>query len=189
MLLSIVLLAAAVPQAAPDGDVERLAALYDELCLKAFPDDAAVDAVMASKGAVPLTPEEVRVTFHDDPGRGWLLADGDREVQIMLELPPYHACSVRRFTVAKPGSLASYRAIADAYARSHPGFAPLKEREGDVGDIHVHSVGESRVLPDGTTETLYVFDQHINGPKGHANGETSVEFRFVHQIRDKGFAE
>jgi hypothetical protein len=72
----------------------RMAALYDEVCLKAFPDDAAVDRLMAEKGAAPLTPEQAQITLRGDPGRGWLLKDGERNIQIMLELPPFHACSV-----------------------------------------------------------------------------------------------
>lgn len=178
MLLSVILLAAAAPQAAPDPEVGRMVAIFDELCLRAFPDDAAVDAVMAAKGATPLTPEQVRVTFPNDPGRGWLLADGERKSQIMLELPPYHACSIRRFVESGTTALDGYRALAAAYEQAHPGFAPIDPIDRDINGIRVHGTGETRVLPDGTAESLYLIDQHTTGD----DGAERVEIRFVRQL-------
>src|SRR6478609_6120669 len=122
----LVLAAAAAASAAQPADrarLERMVALYDELCLEKFPDDVAVDALMAAKGATPLTPEEVRVTFNDDPGRGWLLEDGDIEIQIMLELPPYHACSVRWMTADGFGDLSGYQSVIDEFEAAGPAFA------------------------------------------------------------------
>ncbi len=177
-----VALLAAGAQPAADPVVTRMVALYDEVCLKAFPDDAAVDALMQAKGAKALTPDEVRVTFNDDPGRGWLLADGDRNIQIMLELPPYHACSVRRSTDGGFGDLAAYRAVAEAFKAAHPGFAPVAEQQADIGAYHAHMAGELRELPDGGAETLYMFDQVYRDPARQAATGNRVDIRFVHQI-------
>jgi hypothetical protein len=52
----------------------------------------------------------------------------------------------------------------------------------DYGDIHVHAVGEQRVLSDGGRESLFIFDQHITDPKRRAAGETGFVLRFVHQF-------
>ena len=69
ILLSLLL--ATTP--APDLAAARLARavdLYEAACLKTFPDDAAIDALMTQRGAKPLTAEQVKVTLRDDPGRG-----------------------------------------------------------------------------------------------------------------------
>jgi hypothetical protein len=81
MLLSMMALAAGAAQAgapaAPSDDaIARMVALYDEVCLKTFPIDTEMDALMARKGARPLTADEVKVTLGSDPGRGWLIKDG-----------------------------------------------------------------------------------------------------------------
>ena len=173
-------LTGATPQA--DAIQARMAALYDEICLHAFPDDAAVDALMKAKGAMPMTPEEVKVTLRDDPGRGWFVPDGDRNIQVTIEMPPYDACVVRRTTPAGFSDLAAYQAVVAPFRKSHPGFAPAGNFDQDMGDIHIHATGEIRPLPDGRSETLYIFDQRITDAGRRANGETGVQVRFVHQI-------
>jgi hypothetical protein len=159
-----------------------MAALYDEVCLKTFPIDAAVDAIMASKGATPLTPEEVRVTLVDDPGRGWLLDDGDRKIQVTLELPPFHACSVRAMVSSGPQDMEAYKKVSQAFEDEHRGFRPAAPYDKDIAGLHIHAVGEQRDLPGNSTESLLVFDQRVTDPQRRAAGETAVSLRFVHQI-------
>jgi hypothetical protein len=180
--IAIAAAAAGAQPAAADPAVERLVALYDEVCLKAFPDDAAVDALMAAKGATPLTPEEVRVTFRNDPGRGWILQDDGRNIQVMLELPPYHACSVRRWTAAGFGDLSAYRAVTESFKATRPGFAPVDEQQADLDGYHIHMSGELRELPDGGAETLYLFDQEYLDQARAAATDAPFNIRFVHQI-------
>lgn len=167
---------------APDPALARLTALYDEVCLQAFPIDAAVDKAMADRGATPLTPEQVKVTLVDDPGRGWRIRDGDRDILIFLELPPFHACSVRRDFAAGLPDLSAYRPVADRFEAGHGGFAPVRSFDMDRGDLHVHAVGEQRMLPGGSAEALFVFDQHVIDPAKRAAGQTAVNVRFVHQL-------
>lgn len=168
--------------ATPDAIEQRMASLFDEVCLQAFPIDAAVDKLMTAKGATPLTADQVKVTLVNDPGRGWSIKDGGRDILVFLELPPFHACTVRRFTEAVP-ELRTYRAAADAFERVHPGFTPMKLYDADKGGVHIHAVGEQRELPGGGGESLFVFDQHVIDPARRAKGETAVNIRFVHQIR------
>jgi hypothetical protein len=160
--------------------LSQMTALYEQVCLKAFPDDKAVAALMAKRGARELTRDEVKVTMRDDPARGWDIAQ-DGSASVWLEFPPFHSCSVR-WNAPDIGELHEYRAIADAYERARGGFHPIDPLEGDQGDIHIHAVGEQRVLPDRTAESLFVFDQHISDPKRRAAGETGVVLRFVHQF-------
>jgi hypothetical protein len=161
---------------------ERMVALYDELCLKTFPDDGAVDALMAAKGADALTPEEVRVTLRNDPGRGWILQDGDAAIQIMVEMPPFHACSVRWMTDNGFGDLAAYQSATSAYKAARPGFGEPEALQQDVAGFHVTAVNETRPLPDGGAEALLAIEQRVTDPARRANGETRVSVRFVHQI-------
>lgn len=187
MLTSALMLAqaaTATPAPLPAAAVrlERMTALYDELCLRTFPDDAAVDAVMRKRGATPLTPEEVRVTLGDDPGRGWRLGGEDSYAFVFVEMPPYHACSVRWPMPEMPSALDAYRAAANAYKKTRPGFTPNTPYDNDMGDIHVHIDSEQRQLADGSFDTLMVIDQRITDPKRRAAGETGISFRFVHQF-------
>lgn len=182
MLFFLAAAAFADPTSFADPAVSRMVSLYDEVCLKAFPDDKAVAQLLTAKGATELTPEQVRVTLRDDPGRAWLLPDGERQVQVTLELPPYHACSVRRTTAGGFGDLGAYRAVVGAYKTTRPGFVPVADQNFDRDGIHIHAGGELRPLPDGSHETLYLFDQRVIDPERRARGETAVDIRFLHQI-------
>ena len=159
-----------------------MVALYDEVCLQTFPIDGGVDKLMAAKGATALTPEQVKVTLVDDPGRGWKLEDGDRTLYVVLELPPFHACSVRRFFPDAIPDLDAYRVVADRFEADHPSFSPITPYNADRGDLHVHAVGEQRRLAGGSEDSLFVFDQHVIDPAKRAAGQTAINLRFVHQI-------
>jgi hypothetical protein len=178
MLILVALMAGA---ASPDADqrLSRMTALYEQVCLKAFPDDKAVEAIMTAQKARPLTAEEVKVTMRDDPARGWELEGGSASVWV--EFPPYHACSVR-WNSPDMVDFSEYRAIADRYERAAGSFSAMEPYDADQGEIHVHAVGEQRSLEDGGMESLFIFDQHISDEKRRAAGETGYVLRFVHQI-------
>lgn len=175
-------LAAATTPAAPPI-VARMVSLYDDACLKTFPDDAALDAAMARRKATPLTAEQVKVTLGSDPGRGWIVRDGGPPILVVLELPPYHACSVRALAGDGPHDLAPYRAAVDAYKATRPGFAPEPAMDVERGGIHMHAESDRRVLSDGTNEALMVIEQKVVDPAQMAPGTTAAPLRFVHQIR------
>jgi len=183
MLASILLLASATSPNEIEQRQSRMTALYEEACLKAFPDDKALEKVVLAKGARELTRDEVKVTLNEDPGRGWELTDGKISALIVLEHPPFHACSVR-WPMPEYTDIREYRAIADRYETSKGGFTPMEPYNADINDIHVHAVGEQRILPDGS-ESLFIFDQHLTDDKRRAAGETGIMFRFVHQFAPK----
>jgi hypothetical protein len=137
---------------------------------------------MASKGAKALTPEEVRVTLRDDPGRGWLLDDGGESIQIMIEMPPFRACSVRWMTDNGFGDLSSYHSVTDAFKASRPGFRAPEPYEADIAELRVTAMTEQRDFPDGGAETLMLIEQRVADAARRAKGETRVSVRFVHQI-------
>ena len=65
------LLALAAPITTPDPVLARMTALYDEVCVRTFPIDSAVDQLMAGKQATALTPEQVAIHLKSNPGHGW----------------------------------------------------------------------------------------------------------------------
>lgn len=180
MLLATLLLQATAPAAT---DLTRMAVLYDETCLRSFPNDDALGALMAKRGATPLSAAEVQVTLRDDPGRGWRLTDGGRPYLVFLELPPFHACSVRSGVGGGTPDLAPYRAVVAAFKAKNLGFTAQQPADLDQGDIHIHAESEYRQLPGGTGEQLIVVAQHITDPDRRAKGEDGTELRFVRQIK------
>lgn len=182
MIPLMLLLAQPLPASGPspaEARMARMTAIYDEVCLQAFPDDARLDAAMRRHGATPLTPEQVRITLNDDPGRGWHLAGEDGDSLVFLELPPYHACSVRWPTTDPVPDTSGYRRVADAFEASRPGFATMPPFDRPVGNIQVHAVGEQRQAAGGGGESLFVIAQRVAGTPG-------VEVRFVHQQAEPG---
>lgn len=176
MLIMLALIAHISPSEA-DQRLSRMTALYEQICLKAFPDDRAIEALMAARNARELSAEDVKVTMRGDPARGWDLHDG---ATLWIEFPPFHACSIR-WNTTQIGDLHAYRAVAEAYENGLGGFKPMRPFDADRDDIHIHAVGEQR-MQNGTAVSLFVFDQHIVDPKRRAAGETGVELRFVHQF-------
>ena len=178
MVLSLLFLAASTT-ASPDATNAQMAQLYEEVCLKAFPDDRAVAALMAARGAKELSAEEVRVTMVDDPARAWRLAESDTTV--WLEFPPYHACSVR-WHAPQIGELSAYETIAAKYKSANAGFTRLPPMAADRGDIHIHAVAEQRPLAGKGFESLMVIDQTISNEERRDAGDTGYVIRFVHQF-------
>lgn len=190
MLIQVVALVLQAASAPGGGDAAtpatvQIARLYDEICLQTFPIDAQVDALMMRKRAIPMTADEVKVTLRDDPGRGWWLDDGDRRYTIVLELPPFHACSVRGNVGSGAIDLGAYREVVTRFKAAHAGFAPQPPLDSDQGDIHIHAESEFRSPATGLGEQLMVIDQHITNAERRARGETGSVLRFVHQIRTR----
>ncbi len=190
MLTAVIVLAGPVsaaqyepPAHAPDPVAQRdeLIALYDEICLRAFPDDDATARAAAGHGATLLSAAGVRRFLHDDPGIGWVLQGRTGRFHVMLEqAPPYHSCSVRTLTANGFADLAPYQALAARYEQDRH-FEPITRVERNLGDVHIVGFGESFTAPGGDSELLLVaitraLDEH------RTRGHTAIEVRFEHQF-------
>lgn len=176
---TLLLLLADIADLKSDSRLERMTAIYDMVCLRSFPDDQAVEALMKANKARELSQEDVKVTMRDDPARAWDLNDGG--ATLWIEYPPYHACSVR-WNASEVGDLTRYHAIAAIYEKLTGNYTPVQPYDDQQGDIHIHAVGKKRILPDKRTESLFVFEQHITDAKRRKAGETGFSLRFVHQF-------
>ncbi len=186
MIAFAVLLVANVP--APDARIDLGAArlaravdLYETACLRTFPDDQALDALMTARGARPLSDADVKVTLRDDPGRAWQVGEGAERLLVFLELPPYHACSVRFTMPDAQYDLGGYRDVERRYI-GNARFTDVAPLEGDHGDLRLRLIGKRRSVAGGT-ETLMIVDQHITDIARRKAGETGVSLRFVRQIK------
>lgn len=176
--------AAGPPAAAPAADAQQreMTELFDRLCLQLFPDEDAVNAELNARGAKRMSAEEVRVYLHDDPGTGWLLAGKTGAVQITMEAPPYHACTIRMMTPAGFGGLDIYRAVSQPYEATHGPFLALQPYVADMGEFHSVMTGEQARRADGSTESLLVASVNVRQETLRARGDTGVEVRFVRQL-------
>jgi hypothetical protein len=195
-VLTGLFLAAAIPAAAPAqyealvnppdpaAQQAEMVALYDEVCLRAFPDDAAAARAVARYRASPLSRGDVRRFLHDDPGMGWEIAGRTGRFHVTIEqAPPYHSCAVRTMTAAGFADMGPYQAAAARYARGR-GFERFDPMDRVVRELRIVGGGERRVDPDGSSESLLVIfttpaDEH------RAQGHTAVEVRFTHQYYDE----
>lgn len=185
------IVAAAIPAAAaaqyetpvnppdPAAQLAELVEIYDAVCLRAFPDDAAVARAMAARGATSMGDAEVRIYLHDDPGRGWNLAGRTARFRLTVEAPPFHACGVRTMTAAGFPDMAPYRAVADRF-EAGGGYRSFGPQSMDVGNVHTTGAGEQRQVRGGA-ESLLVF---LSTPteKTRDAVHSAVEVRFVHQF-------
>lgn len=172
------------PVPAPDAAAQlaEMVVLFDEICLKAFPDDAAVAKAVTARRGTAMSAEDVRVYLHDDPGVGWHLIGRAAPFEITIEAPPFHACGIRTTAVAPFADMAPYKRLADAFETGvHPDkVGPM---HGTVGNIDTSGGGEAWHRADGKNEALFVF---ISTPVAEirAKGQDAVEVRLVHQIQD-----
>jgi hypothetical protein len=170
-----------VPAPDPAAQLAEMVALFDEICLKAFPDDAATAKAVGARQGTTMSAEDVRVYLHEDPGIGWHLTGRSAPFEITIEAPPFHACGIRTTAVAPFADMAPYKRLADAFeADVHP--EKVGPMHGTVGNIDTSGGGEAWHRPDGKNEALFVF---ISTPVAEirAKGQDAVEIRLVHQIQ------
>ena len=162
----------------PAAQLAEMIDIYDHICLRAFPDDAAVARAIEARGGAAMDEAEVRRRLHDDPGRGWTLAGRIARFEITIEAPPFHACGVRTLTAAGFPDMGPYRALTDRF-EANGGFRSIAPMSRDVGELRVSGAGERR--EGGTPESLLVVLTTPNDKTRDA-AHSGVEVRFVHQI-------
>lgn len=164
----------------PVAQLAEMVALYDEVCLRAFPDDDAAARAATRYRAVPLSRAELRRFLHDDPGIGWQISGRTGRFDLTIEQsPPYHACAVRTMTAAGFADMGPYQMLAARFERGR-GFERITPMDRVVRDLRIAGGGERRIDPDGGSESLLIA---ITTPAGdyRARGMTAVEVRFAHQ--------
>jgi hypothetical protein len=162
----------------PAAQLAEMIEIYDTICLRAFPDDAAAARAIEARGGTAMNAAEVRRRLHDDPGRGWALAGRTARFDITIEARPFHTCAVRTLTAAGFPDLAPYRALAARF-EANRGFQSIPPMTRDVGDLRVSGAGERR--EGGAPESLLVVLTTPNDKTRDA-AHSAVEVRFAHQI-------
>jgi hypothetical protein len=164
----------------PVAQRDELIALYDEICLRAFPDEAEAGRAAARHDATPLSPADVRRFLHDDPGFGWQLRGRTGRFDVTIEQsPPYHACAVRTMTANGFADLSPYQALAARYERAG-GFVRITPMNRTIQNLHIIGGGEQRPGPGGSSEALLVAITSASD-EYRARGDTAIEVRFAHQ--------
>ena len=171
----------------PDPVVQRdeLIALYDEICLRAFPDDGATERAAVGHGGRPLSAADVRRFLHDDPGIGWSVQGRTGRFDVTIEQSPnYHTCAVRTMTANGFADLGPYQALAARFEQGR-GFQRMQPADMDMGPLHVSGGGEQRTDRDGSAEALLIFLTRVS--EAHRRrGDTAIEVRFAHQYYSEG---
>lgn len=184
-MLEMVIAAALMRPAADDRVRDRMIALYDQVCLQAFPDDKAVESAMTGFGAAELTPAQVRTYLRDDPGRGWRVESGGTSFTVTLEAPPFHACAVRVMVDTPFTDLGSYPGIAAAYEQAHGGgFRAMQPMERDLDDIHIYGTGDQKVTGTGGESLFYIVYTPLKKATD-AGAPPQSEIRLAHQIAQR----
>lgn len=171
------------PDPAPDpaAQLAEMLTLYDEICLRTFPDDAAVAQTLEARGAVAMSDAEVKSILHDDPGRGWRIAGKTSLFRLTVEAPPYHACGVRTNTVAGFPSMRPYQDLIARYGkgRTFQKVGPIKQEVEGAQSVGAGDMGRQGSLAEG----LLVFTAQPL-PANRAIAGDAIQVRFVHQLVD-----
>lgn len=95
---------AASPPATPGAPAHdyvsdaSLADLFTTLCIKAFPDPAAVDAALKLQSLAAMTPEQAKPYLHEGTGRGWLVRTSQSLFAVTVADAPNQTCAVQQMT-------------------------------------------------------------------------------------------
>jgi hypothetical protein len=195
-VLCAALLLMAAGARAQDGDGKdgasapvsaEFVSLFSSYCLHQFPDDKAVTAQAMGEGRRPLTPAEVGSFLHVDPGVGWMIAGQETSYVLTVQVPPYHACALRRYSDT-PLDGAPFIEAARGFAAlsGHRLGAPLT-RQRDIGGGIISSGTYFQELDDKDRplSEAYMFFTVRYPAVPRADGTPSKPFwevRFVRQI-------
>src|SRR6201999_1363064 len=86
-----------------------------------FPDEAAVSQYAVEKRLTAMPDDMVHQLLGTDPGQGWNQDNARGRYLLTIEMPPFHACAIRRTDSAAPDFLASLMQVLDAWAGSQSG--------------------------------------------------------------------
>jgi hypothetical protein len=171
------------PSPAPDpaAQLAEMLTLFDEICLRTFPDDAAVARALEARGAAAMSDAEVKSILHDDPGRGWTIAGRTAAFRLTVEAPPYHACGVRTNTVAGFPTMQPYQDLIARYekGRTYQKIGPITQIVEGAQSVGAGDMAMKGALAEG----LLVFTAQPLPANRAASGD-AIQVRFVHQLVD-----
>ena len=177
----VALAALAVLSATPVRAVEPAAAelidMFAGVCLGKFPDDAAVQQFAAEQRLGVMSDEIVRQLLGTDPGQGWFQDTARGRYLLTIEMPPYHACAIRKSDSAAPDFLAAFSLLLAAWAGTQSG-ASLKQSPPQNAEVGGYPAQVYRWVldrgPGKPAETLMALV---------TNATNRVEVRLVRQIK------
>jgi hypothetical protein len=122
--------------AKPDLIADALNA-FDQICLKRFPDSAAISDFVARNRLQPVSEAEMRGMLGTDPGFGWHLDRPPGPYTLTIELPPYHTCAIRKRFPNQPNVRARLGALLQSWTSAQRGARLKSEptQSANVGGI------------------------------------------------------
>lgn len=192
MVAAMSVAAAAKPNA-DLADVQAMTGLFDQVCLRSFPDLAAVGRAAKGARASPMTPIQVRSFLHDDPGYGWFYAQPEATYAVTIEQPPYRACAVRRITSSGFPTMQPLLDAVQAYSAGRSGLRLIpagKQHTVLEGGADLDATAQGLVRP-GSERPIEMFMELVTDYHGHypnpaspdlEPGSRGVEMRFVHTV-------
>ncbi len=174
----------------PDPAVAaELTALFGDLCLRAFPDGAALATAIAAHAGRAVPGNGVAAYLKDDPGHAWRITTPLGLYVVTLEDPPYRACGIRRMTPSGLASAVPFRQAVEAYVAAHDLVPqPMRDQRLDTPSgvtLHAFSLPATSRAGDGEGFILVLSNYHGRPPtefRDDAKGGVGVEVRFVHQL-------
>ena len=167
-----------------------LTQLFTSLCLKAFPDAAAVDAALKLHSLAVLTPEQARPYLSDGTGKGWLVRTSDALFAVTVEEAPNQTCAVRQMTPDGLRDIAGLTAAIRAHVIAMKGkvVAVAPEKASLVDGPETRYWGYGVLTADSTPVEqfgIYVSDYKGKVPlpwTPFAGKGSGVEVRFTRTI-------
>ena len=124
--LAVLVALSATPVCAVEPAAVELIDMFAAVCLGKFPDDAAVRQFAAEKRLVVMPDDSVRQLLGTDPGQGWFQDTARGRYVLTIEMPPYHACAIRKSDSAAPDFLTAFSLLLAMWAGTQSG-ASLKQ--------------------------------------------------------------
>lgn len=119
--------------AKPDLIADALNA-FDQICLKRFPNGAAINDFVARNRLQPVSEEEMRAMLGTDPGVGWHKDTPPGPYTLTIELPPYHTCAIRKRFPNQPNVRARLGALLQSWTSTQRG-ATLKSEPTQTANV------------------------------------------------------
>ena len=124
--LAALVVLGAKPVRAAEPAWGEMVGMFAEACLEKFPDDVAVRQYAVEKRLTVMPDDMVRQLLGADPGQGWVRDTARGRYLLTIEMPPFHACAIRRTDSAEPDFLAPFSLLLGVWAANQSGVS-LKE--------------------------------------------------------------